>query len=120
MSNCIFFRRDHVVVFSPFDISALRLRSMLNDCPAKMPEHEDDPIGYMVWWYLKTNTQIGDDVTIAFGKGRSGHTWRDFRSLVNKVLNPIMLRPKRHVFIAEDDGHPGLFEFPVTFGEEME
>lgn len=119
MSNCIFFRQNHVVVFSPFDISALRLRTLLNGVGSSLPDWEKDPIGASVWWYLKINTKIDDSVTIAFGKGRSGHTFRDFRYLVNAVLNPIMLRKKEHTFIAEDPGYPGLFEMKVVFGEEM-
>lgn len=120
MSNCLFFPANNVVRFNAFDISIMRMRSLLRDCPREIPDCEKDPINFAVWYYLKTCTVVDDTgVTISFGAGRSCHTWRDFRYLVNYVLRPIMLRKKEHVFIAEDPGYPGKFRLPVVFGEEM-
>lgn len=121
MSNCIFFHRNHEVRFSPFDISVMRLRELINDCPSKLPDWEKDSSGAMVWWFLKTCTTFDDHgALIAFGRGRSGHTWRDFRGVVNTIIMPIMLRTKEHTFLAEDPGFPGKFRLRVIFGERME
>jgi len=121
MSNCIFFHDStEVVRFSPFDMSVMRMRSLLNDCPRNLPDWEKDPINYNVWYYLKYNTTVNaDGVFIAFGRGRSSHTWRDFRWLVNGILKPIMLRDKEHTFVMTDEGYPGKFRCKVVFGQEM-
>jgi hypothetical protein len=119
MSNCIELAK-HVVFFKTSEIDVEKFRTFLESIPEKMPEGHDVDNG--AWWYLATNTTfMSDGVEIRFGAGRSSHTWRDFRYVVNKILNPYMKGKKGHRFICRDesDGFRDSFVWDVVFGEEM-
>lgn len=120
MSNCIWLG-NNVVKFHPWEIDRDKLKSILDNLPKECPDGInltlESVIGYYAWWFLKENTifQKNGIVKIRFGEGRSTHTWRDFRGLVNQVIKPLMLCPKIHTFIAKDDGWPGRFQIIADF-----
>ena len=67
-----------------------------------------------VCWFLTKNSFFSDGtVTIAFGKGRSGHTWRDFRWAV-WFLNQYFIMPVKHTFLLSDESDGYGREFPLT------
>jgi len=85
-----------------------------------------------VWWYLTGNIEPKvcgynlakkrerwSSITIYFGQGNSGHTWRDFRWLINGIIQPLMLREKTHRFLLKDEGMDGLFYEDVSFKKGM-
>lgn len=122
MSNCINIY-NNVVKFSYLDIDIPRFHAFLTSLPAECPNYDgSEETGKVInaWWFLAENTAIeaGKSVTIRFGEGRSSHTGRDFRGLINGVLKDFMLREKEHTFILTDeyDGFRTRFRTPVVFG----
>ena len=119
MSNCIELA-NHVVTFTTSEIDVERFRNFLYSIPKTEPEGHD--VGNGAWWYLAQNTDfVSDKVVIRFGCGRSSHTWRDFRYVVNKIILPFMKGKKSHRFSCRDesDGFAKAYPLEVTFGEEM-
>ena len=119
MSNCIDLR-DNVVRFTSADIDIDALFALLAKVPDALPQGDTGELT-TAWWYLKTCTVLMGDGTvhIAFGQGRSSHTWRDFHGLVNRVINPLMKRRKSHTFKVRDEDARGFGRWTVTFGEYM-
>lgn len=130
MSNCIFLR-NNVVVFTAEDIDIPRFNAYMSLIPQARPAElpnmtQEQQVEHWnmlsAWWYLATNVTINVDmVTIRFGEGRSGHTWRDFRGLRNCILLPFMKRPVSHIFRCSDEDSNGRwYDLPVTFGVREE
>lgn len=125
MSNCISLSNESVF-FKKDEIDLLKLKEVLDATPHTLAECEvldktDKGWRAFCWWFLKDNTHIalGDTgAVIKFGEGRSSHTWRDFRGIVNHVIKPLMLKNKVHVFQVEDEGFPGWGDLPIIFGQD--
>jgi len=67
-----------------------------------------------VCWFLTKNSFFKDSsVTIAFGSGRSSHTWRDFRWAV-WFLNQYFTAPVKHTFLVSDESDGFERQFPLT------
>lgn len=120
MSNCVQLE-NHVVRFANQEIDAKALLIFLEGLP---PSLNDNMTGEQqnAWWFLATCTYYHSwGVEIRFGEGRSSHTHRDVRGVVD-VLRPFMKKHKKHTFIARDesDGFQQCFNYPVVFGKEAE
>lgn len=119
MSNCIDLRNNEVY-FSKDEIDLPKLKALVDSVPQTYDEASK--IGgdtEFVWWFLASNTIMDDNgAFINFGAGESTHTWRDFRSLINRILKPLMLKEKTHTFQANDEGFPGWGSLIVVFGKE--
>jgi hypothetical protein len=91
-------------------------------CPVTEEAKEERFRHYIIWWFLSRNTTVMYEedkrryLQIRFGRGRSGHTWRDFRQTI-KLINLYMKKEKKHTFIVSDEMDD--FEVPrsviVTF-----
>ena len=118
MSNCITLHKNRVL-FMYHELDADGLEELLNRAhempPGERSEAEAD--ANAAWWFLQANTVFGPmGVEIAFGQGRSSHTWRDFRWLL-RMLSKYVLKAKTHRFLAADesDGFDQTFWLPVDF-----
>lgn len=122
MSNCIQLHH-HIVVMTKeqIDVSALKARIDKVKGLEKAPEWKPSDDGYMIWWFLADNTEFETDgsVTIRFGKGRSGHTWRDFRALI-LTLSKYMKQEVKHAFLLADacDGFDTVENYTVIFSPD--
>jgi hypothetical protein len=122
MSNCIDLRQ-HRVRFSEKEIdipalSKLCLDSKESDKDFPRDEKQFNPVKYLVAWFVLPNTYFdGDAVEIHFGERGSAHTFRDFRSVINVVLKPLMKRSKVHRFRVQDAENPqlGWSWWPIDF-----
>lgn len=141
MSNCITLY-NHIVVFNNDEIDIAKLFDIIQALPLEVgsfPKTAEETHQYYCWWFLnslnvkfnKSKPQIFDinevdqkpkydSVTVKFGHGRSSHTWRDFRGLLNNVIKPLIKNEKEHIFIVTDEGAPGKFSMPVIFGRIFE
>lgn len=109
MSNCIEIKQK-VVHFEPDEINAMGLAQLIAEADQlgrdKIMEAIRDPgMGkyFLAWWFLSKNTEFHDKgVTITFGNGRSGHTWRDFEQTI-RLLIKYVKKPKIHRFTIFDE-----------------
>lgn len=118
MSNCIELHNCEVeFTEDEFDVEAY-IKVMENSkVSPKAPS-----LGDNFAWFLadnsivKANTNGTKSIIIRFGRGRSSHTWRDFRWVV-WYLNQFIKKPKAHIFTAADegDGFDNLFPLEVNW-----
>lgn len=126
MSNCIEIK-NCAVTFAADEIDIPKLKADIEEKKDGPPfidsEHGSGTMNNMVYWFLNDyNVSFKEDsVTIRFGAGRSSHTNRDFRGIIN-YLSDFMLKSKSHTFTIYDeyDGFqtPGRME--VTFSPKVE
>ncbi len=132
MSNCISISRNTKIVRLGDDLLHLgRLTRAITS--AKKPEvlyremTDAEATDYYLWWFLTPqNTQLRRDsqghfLQVAFGDGRSTHTWRDFRGLINFVFPRFLTRPDiraNHVFqiMDTDSGQNSWVPIKIIFG----
>ena len=111
MSNCIDIELSLVTLTS----KEFRVRDYKELIESHKPHLEQDfDVDDAVCWFLTDNSFFKDDsVTIAFGRGRSGHTWRDFRWTI-WFLNQYFLAHVSHTFLISDEYDGFETQFPVT------
>jgi hypothetical protein len=125
LSNCIDILKGDEVVFLADEIDIKGFERLVNN--AKDLIHEAGKSGNdftqeelssnMAWWFLQKNSDICDEgVVIRFGHGRSTHTNRDFKGVIQTLI-PLIKRVKRHKFQITDefDGHRQRFWMTVEF-----
>lgn len=123
MSNCIRFAgSSRTVLFRRDEIDVEALKKDIGSARA-VQYREDRSLGERradcFWWYLQGTTTLREDgVSIRFGTGRSDHTWRDFKWLLQE-LSAYVLLEKEHKFVVFDefDGFAEPFEISVLFKE---
>jgi len=123
MSNCIDLHH-YTVRFGQEEIDSRAFESFLAtaekeingcNCASEEVDRELDT----AWWFLCENTTVDEDsITIRFGRGRSTHTWRDFKATL-KLLSKFIKNPVKHIFAVADefDGFDTLDEIVVNFKE---
>ncbi len=112
MSNCIQIELSRVTL----NAQQFRVRDYQKLIESHRPHLErphalgDD----YVCWFLTQNSSFQDgSVTIAFGRGRSGHTWRDFRWAI-WFLSQYFIIPTKHTFLISDESDGFQRQYPVT------
>lgn len=108
MSNCIhILRGDLRLKASHIDLP--KLQALLNSVKGleKAPTGEDDETTrrYYAWWFLDGCTAIVANYTciISFGNGRSIHTYRDFKGLVQSVLSHLARKDFDFKVLVQDE-----------------
>jgi hypothetical protein len=122
MSNCItLYSPTNKVTFTSDEISIEGVEDLLVRCGGVTQDNVSKQSWDVqcIWWYLETCTEFAQDkrsVTIDFGKGRSSHTWRDFKATLH-WLKPLMKVRKTHRFVMSDeyDGDATKFYGTVDF-----
>jgi hypothetical protein len=96
MSNCIQIGGKGTVTLAAGSFNVEGLRALV-DAVRDLPTAPTDD-GYIAWWFLTASVFTDRSVRIKFGRGRSSHTYRDFRAtlwlLAKFALEPIELRFK--------------------------
>lgn len=114
MSNCIDIDLSRVTL-KP---EQFRVRDYQRLIESHQPHLQDQiKLDDNVCWFLTRNSYFKDgSVTIAFGRGRSSHTWRDFRWAV-WFLNQYFTVPTNHTFLISDecDGYEKQFALTVRW-----
>lgn len=103
MSNCIDIVYKSVIDLKPYQIDAVGLRNLITKAEEEV--NNDNSVSEKVptdlraaWWYLSANTVFltRGGVRIFLGRGRSSHTWRDFRwtlsVLKQFIRSPVIVR----------------------------
>lgn len=113
MSNCIEIELSRVTLNS----QQFRVRDYQKLIESHRPHLEHPPqLDDNVCWFLTKNSHFQDgSVTIAFGRGRSSHTWRDFRWAI-WFLNQYFIAPTKHTFLISDECDGFEKQFPLTVG----
>lgn len=115
MSNCIQIHNNRVSFFNDeinwAEINKLWEEHNLHDYPFE--------IGDIFCWFLRNNIYFDDEekgIEIRFGRGLSGHTWRDFRQTL-WFLNEYIIKEKKHTFKIADEGdeYDSIEEVIVNF-----
>lgn len=116
MSNCIELSTEtQTVVFVPEEIDSGKLKLLLDSVQhiksSGDPEYlelatnkKENHSKYFAWWFLLRNTEFRPDggVKIRFGRGNSGHTWRDFGGTLY-WLKDFIKKEKIHRFSIADE-----------------
>lgn len=124
MSNCLDIHNP-TVRFTSSEINISGLKKLIDESIPGDKDNYEDPIKYLVAWFLRANTIICDEgkihwVQIDFGRGDSMHTFRDFAGTINRVLRPLMKKSKVHTFVCEDLENPSRFRWTVDFFKGIE
>ena len=77
----------------------------------------------MFWWFLSDNVkEVGKEIHIYFGQGRSTHTFRDFIGTVN-IINEYYDGEQTVNFIMRDESDafskPWKWEIKFKHGEKV-
>lgn len=121
--NILKFGRS-IVTFNSYQIDIPKFKELLAKGSLELEylaADEQDKTSKLVQNFLLDNTYIGDDeIIVSFNSGKSRHTWENFTEVVNKIINPMILAPKSHLFEAKEENEKGkMIRFVVTFGEEF-
>jgi len=84
MSNCINIVYKSVIDLKPYQVDASGLRDLITKAEKEVnKENSFDVPGelHFTWWFLCNAVRFKNNggVQIRLGRGRSSHTWRDFR-----------------------------------------
>ncbi len=125
MSNCIELTGKTVKLLRERDFDLNGLKSLL-DSVAELRDAPSTNPGYCAWWFLSSATQFDGVGTarVAFGEGRSSHTFRDFEQTM-MVLAKFVKRPVKWSFEARDidaygmgpNNRPSSFDVQLLPGE---
>jgi len=111
MSNCIDIELSRVTL-TPKQFRVRNYQKLIEGHRPHL-EHQNT-LDDNVCWFLTRNSFFQDgSVTIAFGKGRSSHTWRDFRWAI-WFLNQYFIAPTKHTFLISDESDGFQKQFPLT------
>lgn len=121
MSNCIDFLENYNVFFRADEINLPEITALLAHIPEEQPPIQEtwNHVS-LAWWFVVPNNKItSTGIMIQFGQGRAIHSRRDFRALINGLINPLMLKKKEHIFVVKDEGSDSKEKLKVIFGETL-
>ncbi len=119
MSNCIkvinnklSFTIDH------FDI--IGFKNLIDEAELKINNENCSKYGdeatntlIAVWWFLSKNTKITPyEVMITFNEGRSSHTTRDFKIILN-IISKFITKPFKKQILCHDIDYPEKYYEPL-------
>lgn len=112
MSNCIEIELSRVT-FKAHQFRVGDYQKLIEGHRPHLEQHSP-ALDDNVCWFLTKNSSFQDgSVTIAFGRGRSSHTWRDFRWAI-WFLNQYFIAPTKHTFLISDESDGFKKQFPLT------
>ena len=108
MSNCITIDNP-TVRFNPGVLDDQALSGLLNSASENITlknctNEELDADERMAWWFLCENTMTfkNGTVVINLGRGRSSHTWRDFKGTL-QILSRFVKKDFHYTFQIRDE-----------------